>query len=401
MTAVVRNPGPMQERFPTVRVHAGDMNLDTGEEAWIPRLAEVDAVVNCAGALHDRQGQSLWAIHRDSPIALFKACETMGIRRVVQVSAVSIGAETDYARSKLAADQFLEATDLDWVILRPSLVYGSGSYGGTSLMRALAACPFMVPLIGKGDQTFIPIHVDDLGECVAAALCDGGYIRKTLEPCGPETMTMRDILGHMRGWLGWPAPRFLSVPRRLVGLMAKAGDRIGTGALTSTALKQLDHGNAADPQAYQQATGLKPRGFAFALTASPAQVQDRWHARLALLKPLIWLSLVFLWAYSGVLGLVSPVEAYAGYIADLGLPENALIWLARGFGGLDLLLALAVLLHVRPKVTGLVQIAIVGGYTIGLSALSPDLWAEPLGPLLKNIPVLMLIGVWMVLEDER
>ncbi|WP_259780876.1 NAD(P)H-binding protein [Aestuariispira ectoiniformans] len=401
ITAVVRRPESMQQRFPDITVVQGDMNLDTGEEAWAPRLAGVDAVINCAGVLQDRHGQSLWAIHRDSPIALFKACKRLGIRRVVQISAVSIGADTDYARSKLAADDYLTATEMDWVVLRPSLVYGSGSYGGTSLMRALAVCPFLVPLIGKGDQVFTPIHVDDLCDCVAAAVAEPGYARQVLEPCGPETMTMRDILGHMRQWLGFAPVPFFSVPRRLVGLLAKVGDRIGTGALTTTSLKQLDFGNAADPQAYQEATGLQPRRFADALSASPAQVQDRWHARFTLLRPLVWLSLIVLWACSGLLGLMAPVSDFAPLLNGLGLTEAGAAWAARGFGIFDLILAAAILLHFRPKLTGLVQLVLVGGYTIGLTSLSPDLWAEPLGPLLKNIPILALVLVWMVLEDER
>ena len=36
-----------------------------------------------------------------------------------------------------------------------------------------------------------------------------------------------------------------------------------------------------------------------------------------------------------------------------------------------------------------------------LTVLAPGLWLEPFGALLKNLPILALIGVWMVLEEER
>lgn len=402
VTAVVRNPEAMRARFPAVDVISGDFNRDIRPQDWLPRLDGVDAVINCAGALQDRHGQSLWAIHRDAPIALFDAAKAKGIRRIIQISAVSIGADTDYARSKLAADEHLMKMDgLDWVVLRPSLVYGSGSYGGTSLMRALASCPILVPLLGKGEQAFTPIHLDDLVDCVARACQDGCYAGQVIEPCGPETMTLRDILGCYRRWLGLGPAHFLPVPRGLVGLFAKVGDHIGTSALTTTSLKQLDHGNDADPVAYSEVTGLRPRRFVEALSASPAQVQDRWHARLTLLRPLVWLSLIFLWAYSGILGLIAPVETFSGHLSALGLSPDTLAWAARLFGILDIGLALAILLHFRPALTGVVQLAVVGGYSLGLTILDPGLWTEPLGPLLKNIPILVLILTWMALEDER
>jgi hypothetical protein len=51
--------------------------------------------------------------------------------------------------------------------------------------------------------------------------------------------------------------------------------------------------------------------------------------------------------------------------------------------------------------TGIFQLGLVGAYTISFSFIAPELWFLPLGGLLKNLPILALILVWMVLEDER
>ena len=63
--------------------------------------------------------------------------------------------------------------DLDWVILRPSIVHGDGGRS-MALFGALAALP-LTPLIGKGDQLIAPIHVEDLARavlrCVEALRC--------------------------------------------------------------------------------------------------------------------------------------------------------------------------------------------------------------------------------------
>lgn len=121
-----------------------DFNTETSIADWLPRVRGVDAVVNCAGILQGSIHQSMDKVHRAGPIALFAACARAGVRRVVQVSA--IGADPDgataFSRSKAKADAFIAGLDLDWIVLRPSLVYGAGSYGGTSLLRGLAALLF-------------------------------------------------------------------------------------------------------------------------------------------------------------------------------------------------------------------------------------------------------------------
>src|SRR3954468_3349777 len=173
-----------------------DMNRDTSPQSWLPRLAGIDVVVNCAGILQGSRQQSIDAVHRLAPIALFKACAEAGVRRVVQISAISATAEasTAYASTKLAADEYLRSTSLEWVVLRPSLVHGRGAFGGTALFRAMAALPFAVPLPGNGAQRFQPIHVADLASTVILALESDRLVGQTVEPVGPDTLTLREIL---------------------------------------------------------------------------------------------------------------------------------------------------------------------------------------------------------------
>jgi hypothetical protein len=75
--------------------------------------------------------------------------------------------------------------------------------------------------------------------------------------------------------------------------------------------------------------------------------------------------------------------------------------MARGGGVADALLALALLRNWRPKTTALLQLGLVGGYTLGLSLIAPGLWLDPFGGLLKNLPVLALILVHLALVEER
>src|SRR5688500_15844440 len=71
---------------------------------WYPLLSGVDAVVNCAGVLQDAPGDSTASVHHDGAATLFKACESIGIRRVIHFSAIGVdrATPTEFSRSKRA-----------------------------------------------------------------------------------------------------------------------------------------------------------------------------------------------------------------------------------------------------------------------------------------------------------
>lgn len=387
---VVRRAAGLAEAFPGVRFLEHDLAAARDPADWSGLLDGVEAVVNAAGLLRD---PGMEAVHVEAPAALYRACADAGVRRVVLVSAISArpGVETDYARTKLRGEAVLRESGLDWTILRPSLVYAEGSYGGTSLLRALAALPWRIPLSGDGRFAFSPIHAEDLARCVGLACEAPRFAGATLEPAGPETLSLRDLLARYRAWLGFGQARFLEVPLPLMRLLARLGDRFGRGPVSSNSLDQLLAGNAGDGAAFAAAAGFAPRGLETALRQRPAQVQDRWHARLFFVAPLLRASLVLLWLASGLLGLTLGEPMTAALLSALSLPA-ALAWpLTLAASLLDFLVAAVLLLDRGGRWATRLQLAVVLGYTAVLGAALPQLWLDPLGPLLKNLPILAAI----------
>jgi uncharacterized protein YbjT (DUF2867 family) len=398
----VRDPAAMDWALPTPASIKIDFNRDVDPEDWLPRLQGIDAVINCAGILHARPGQSIQAIHALAPKALFAACQTAGVRRVIQISAISAdtSAGTAYAQTKLEADSFLMATDLDWIVVRPSLVYAEGAFGGTALLRALACVPFVLPLVGRGEQLFQPIHVDDLTAAVCRLLEDPSINREVIEPAGPDSLTFRQILVDLRRWLGVKPGRQIEIPVGLISIFARLGDVIG-GPVNTTALRQLLHGNAGAPEKFTATVGIVPRHWNDALLARPAQVQDRWHARLYFLRPALRWSLAVLWLASGFVGLSQPASITGPILAPFDLSGQAAmvtVWL---FSIIDIAVGLALVARWRPRLIGLIQIALIGIFTVGLSVTHSGLWLDPFGPLLKNIPILVAVITLAAIENDR
>lgn len=375
----------------------------TRAEDWREALAGIDAVVNAAGILRETGRQTFEAIHVEGPLALARACVDAGVRRFVQISALGLPADGAFIASKHRFDDALIALPLSAVVLRPSVVYSaSGSYGGTSLLRALSALPFAHPLPGDGRWPIQPLAAEDLGELVAGAI--DGDARGVYEVGGPEVMSLRDYQSAWRRWLRIPGDRAWPVPEPLVGVQVALGEAFGRGPMGATMWRMLRRGNVAADDALprlRDAFDFAPRALDEVLAAHPAQVQDRWQARLYVLAPLLKAGIVALWLLSAWTGFATPPAEIEALAAGSPLAGLAPVSLARATAGLDLLLALWLLGGARPRACIALMLASVLAYTLVFGTLLPALWLDPLGGLAKNLAVLPALAVLWVLVDRR
>ena len=361
---------------------------------WRPHLQGTVHVINAAGLLSGSESE-FEAVHVAAPSAVLAALDK---GRMVHISAVGIDStETPFARWRRAAEAALGSSE-QVTILRPGLVLGDSSYGGSSLLRAFAALPWLRPVVGSGEQPFNPIHADDLAricaECLRIPPGPGIW-----EIGGPETLSQSDLGALYRRWLGRPPARVLRLPTGLARSLGRIGEALRFGPISATAVAQLEAGVTANSTALLERVKTRPRSVTAFVMARPAGTQDLWHARLYLLKPLIRLLLAILWLGSALAGILTPDSVIYALLPDV--PQGFALLMARAGGVIDLMIGIALLGHWRPRFIAWAQLVIVLGYTVGLSALAPHLWLEPLGGLLKNLPILALLTVHLALLDER
>lgn len=392
-------------RFPGVKTVACDMATDTSVSDWLPRLAGVDAVVNCAGILRETSKQTFLAVHELAPHALFQACAQLGVRRVVQISALGNADDGLFVASKHRGDNMLASLNLDWVIVRPSLVYSAhGSYGGSSLLRGLAALPCIMPVPGQGNQHLQPISAEDLGTAVAAALTSSHAVRQVVELVGPDVLSLQDYLLCWRRWLGFAPPHVMAVPLALVKATAFLGDNFGRGPLGMTMARMLERGNVGAADALgnlRDRLGCAPRSLQRVLQESPSHVQDRWHARLYFLLPTLRIAIALLWVLSGITGwLISADDILAATPGSAwSLAQRVL--LERSTASADLLLGVLCLIRWRSRLVLSLMLAMLCGYMLGIGVLWPAHWLDPFGGLLKNLPLLVALLVLLATDERR
>ena len=404
VTGVARMVDAPARRVPVGRWVRIDLREATSPQDWLPHLAGIDAVVNCAGVLQDNLRDSTARVHREAPSALWAACREAGVARIVQVSAIGVdrAAPTLFSRTKKEGDGALEASGLDWVILRPSVVVGRPAYGGTALIRALAALP-LVPRFPEAGPADV-VMLDDVAETVLRLLAPGAATHVALELAGPERLAFAGIVAAFRRWLGWSPAREVAVPGFLLAAAWRAGDVLAwlgwRPPVRSTVRREIARGAIGDGTAWREATGIVPQRLADALAASPATVQERWFARLYLLKPVALAAFALFWLATGLVSL-GPARDEAIRMMEA---TAAARWAGPAvIGGalFDVAMGIALMARRTARPALIAAFFATLAYLFAGTWLMPSLWADPLGPLMKIVPILALNLVCLAILDDR
>lgn len=390
-------------RMPTVGWVRMDLATSRTED-WARILPGIDAVVNCAGALQSGPADRLEGTHHLGPRNLYAACRAAGVRRIVHVSAIGVdrATPTEFSRTKLAGDEALMASGLDWVILRPSVVLGDAAYGASALIRGLAALPIV--LVMPGTAPLQPVALDDVAATAIRLLDPGAPSHVVLELAGPETMSFTELVRRYRGWLGFRPAIEVVLPAWLARALYRLGDlvaRLGwRPAVRTTAQREIARGAVGDLSEWRRLTDIMPKPLTKVLAARPASVQEIWFARLYLLKPLVLASLVIFWIGSGLASLGPGYETGRALLSPR--LSDAVIPVVIVAGGIaDLLIGIGIALRRTARSALIAGIAVSLLYAAAGTLFAPALWLDPLAPLLKIAPVVALLLVALATLEDR
>lgn len=371
---------------------------------WGNLLEGMDAVVNCVGILSDTGSSTSEGAHVLGPKRLFEACELEGVRRVVHISAIGVdrGALSDYSRTKYTGDMALIARDLDWVILRPSLVVGERAFGGGALMRGLAALPILPVLPGTGPLQVV--QLEDLIETIVAVLAPGAGSRLTIDVAGPEPLSMSDIAALYREWLGWRPAWRMPVPHWLARLAFALGEgvrRLGwPSPIGWTAAAEMARGAVGDNRAMIALLRRNPQSLKDALASRQSSVQERWFARLYVLKPFVIGALALFFIATGLVSLGPGWEIGMDDLAKGNVGELApLVIIAGALADLVIGIGIAIRRTAKPALYAALVLSLA--YAVAGTLVRPDLWYDPLAPMLKILPIIALVMTAIAIVDER
>lgn len=380
--------------FPELDWVVSDLRQMRKVESWLPHLTGVDAIVNASGALQDGGKDDLKAAQGEAISALVKAAEQFGVRCFVQISApgATPEASTAFLRTKCAGDEAVRGSGLSWTILKPGLVLSETAYGGTGLLRMLAAFPLVQPVFLE-DSLVQTVDIADVVEAVQLALDTEALAGGEYDLVEPDTHRLADLILRIRTWLGFSAPlAVVPVPALFAGIIIRLSDWIGMfgwrSPLRSTATTVLADGVTGDGAPFLAATGLQPKSLDATLRRLSATPQERIYARIRLLFPAVAVTLSLFWLLSGLIGFLRLEVATNVISAHFGAELGRLFVLAGGVS--DIVVGLLFIWRDTFVLACWLAVGLSLAYLVAATLFVPHLWADPLGPLVKVLPGLVL-----------
>lgn len=230
-----------------------------------------DAVVNLVGIMKEQGRQSFTAVQANGARAVAQACATVGVNRLVQISALGADAESRsvYARTKAEGEAAVHQIVPQAVILRPSVMFGPEDTFFNRFASMARMLPIL-PLVGDGAAKLQPAFAGDVAEVVARAVDGTVAAGKIYELGGPEVMSLRQIVEDVCKVTG--RKRLIaSLPLPLASVMARVLELVDTLTLgllpdelklTRDQVLLLGQDNVVSPEAVKEGRDFAGLGIA-------------------------------------------------------------------------------------------------------------------------------------------
>lgn len=374
-------------------------------DKWRGIFDDFDVIVNASGALQDGGQDNVYAIHETAVERIVAALENTQ-KRLVHISAAGVSeqASTDFYKSKACGERIIRESNIDWIIFRPGLVIGHDAYGGSALLRAAAAIPFVAVNVLPNSK-IQTVYVEDLAEAVVLAANGSIASQVCAELLEKESRSLPETLSTLRQWLGVPEPKIqIPIPMPVLSFVSILADFAGhlgwRSPLRSNAIRALRDGIEGDVSNWLSAGGNRCRNLDESLSSMPATVQERWFARLYFAFPVSVLLLSVFWVLSGTIGLAH-FGAAKEVLTSRGIDKQFATIAVAGGAVLDIGLGLTVLWRRWTSFACIGMMIISVAYLIGGTFLTPDIWADPLGAFVKILPGIGLALITAVLSVNR
>lgn len=180
-----------------------------------------------------------------------------GVKRFIYVSGAGADRKSDksWFRAKAIGEEAVRDSGMEFVILRPSWVYGPEDKSLNRLITLTRTLPF-VPVIGDGKSRIQPIHVQDVAEVAARAVTLEEATDRVFGLGGPEALTMDEVLRAVQRVLGVKRP-LIHQPKGLVKIATWPLQFLPNPPMTPQAVEFLTGEALVDPKPAEETFSMR------------------------------------------------------------------------------------------------------------------------------------------------
>jgi NADH dehydrogenase len=191
-----------------------------------------------------------------------EASKGAGVRHFFYQSALGTrpNAQSEYHKTKWAAEELVRAGGIPYTILRPSLIYGHGDQFTLRLSEMIRLSP-MLPIIGTGRSKVQPIFIDDVVTCILKAVTSDCCLNETYEIGGPDQLSYEEITVAIADAMGVKRPT-LHLPLFFIKSMATVFEAmLPKPPVTTDQLIMLQEDTVCNMRDIRDVFGIEPIGF--------------------------------------------------------------------------------------------------------------------------------------------
>jgi hypothetical protein len=280
---------------------------------------------------------------------------------------------------------------------------GRAAYGASALIRGLAALPFLPVMPATGPLQLV--WLEDVIRTIVFCLSPQAPSRVVLELVGPRSRSFADSVRLFRRWFRWSDAPSINLPGWISAVLYKLGDAVSLlgwrPPVRTAAQREMAHGATGGGGQWQQVTGINPSDVEAALSREPASVQERWFARVYILKPLVFAVFGLFWIATGLISFGPGWNIGMSLMREGGVNDPLASLAVISGATADIIIGLAILYRPTSRYGLYAALFISVTYAIIGTILVPRLWSDPLGPMLKIWPVMMLNLVALAIREDR
>jgi len=237
-------------------------------------LRGVDAVIHLVGIISEVGDSTFERVHTGGTQNMVAAAQQAGVKRFLHMSALGTrpNAASRYHQTKWTAEELVRQSGLDFTIFRPSLVYGPQDQFINLFARIIRLSPG-VPLLGNPRARFQSVPVEAVAAAFARSLDKPKSIGQTYDLCGPEALTLSEIVDRIMGVLQRRRLK-LRVPLGLARCQAVFLEFLfprllrKAPPLNRDQLLMLQEDNVGNPQPTDELFGLRPASLREGITGN-------------------------------------------------------------------------------------------------------------------------------------
>jgi uncharacterized protein YbjT (DUF2867 family) len=259
--------------LPTVDV----IQTDIHEKGVLERLfAGTAAVVNLVGLLNENRSQTFESVHVGLARRVVAACASVGVLRVMQMSALNADPKgpSAYLRTKGDAEAVLTSSALAWTIFQPSVIFGRED----SFLNMFAMLQRLFPVLplAASQARFQPVYVGDVVRAMSRSLADEATHGMTYRLCGPKIYTLAEIVRYVGEVTGHRRP-ILALGAGLSQLQARMLELLPGSLMSRDNLASMSKDNVCNCE-FPKLFGIEPTALEAIAPSylSPASLHGRY-----------------------------------------------------------------------------------------------------------------------------